>query len=191
MCLAMLLGLAGCAEESARDLVRKEKAAGQYWQSCDLAKHSVRSDRSLLVDIGQCYEHGWGELTKDREAAVNYYEQGARWGIPEAITALQRLGVRVPEEDLLHEEHKHLDEMRSDELKHAVLLAIVGTEMSIDRRPHYDPASGALGEKPRANIANSPAFLRYLEAKKRQGHHPLCALVYVKGHKVDSIGACQ
>ena len=189
--LCLLLGLAGCTEKAARELVRGEKRAGHDWRYCDLAKQYVGSDRSLLVDLGECYEHGWGELPQDREAAVNYYEQGARWGNRDAIDALKRLGVDVPEPDLLHEEHKHLDERRSDELRHALLLAVVGTEKSISRHPRYDPVSGALGAKPGTNIAGSPAFEQDIAERTRNGLGPPCALVYVKGHRVEPVGECK
>jgi len=189
--LVILVGLTGCAQEGPRDLINKEKAAGHHWQECELAKQAVRSDRSLLVALGECYEQGWGALSRDEEAAISYYEQGARWGNPESVAALDRLGVAVPEADLLHEEHKHLDERRAAELKHAVLLTLVGSEESIARHPHYEPVSGALGAKTGTNIAGSPAFAAYLDERRRSGLPPACASIYINGRKADSRGECK
>ena len=191
--LVLAIGIAGvgCAQRSVTELASEQKDSGQYWRYCELAKHSVETDRSLLVAVAECYEHGWGELPRDQALAVNYYEQGARWGVPEAIAALNRLGVSVPATDLLHTEHEHLDEMRSAELKHALLLAVVGTEMSIDRHPAFKPASGTLGPRPGTDIASSPAFARYLRERAQQGAGPPCALVYVKGHRIEPGGACR
>jgi len=187
----VLFGLAGCAEKPARDIVRAEKATGNYWRYCDLAKQDIDSDRALLVDLGECYEHGWGELPRDREVAINYYKQGARWSDPNAIAALKRLEEQVPDADLLHEEHKHIDERRADELRHSLLLAVVGTEMSISRHPRYDLVSGTLGNRSGANIAGSPAFQRYIDERARTSSLRLCALVYLKGHRVEPEGACK
>lgn len=191
ICLLLLTALAACAPDQPRDLVRKEKEAGHHWQQCDLARQSVRADRSLLAALGECYEHGWGALARDQDAAIDYYEQAARWGNPEAIAALRRLGAEVPETDLLHEEHRHLDERRAAELKHAVLLAIIGTEQGIARHPDVKPVGGPLDDASRANIADSPAFSAFLKQRRSKGLPPACADVYIENRKVDSWGPCK
>lgn len=189
--LVILVGLTGCAQESPRDLINKEKAAGHHMQQCELAKQAVRSDRSLLVALGECYEQGWGALSRDKEAAISYYEQGARWGDPESIAALERLGIAVPKADLVHEEHRHIDERRAAELKHTVLLTLLGSEESIAKHPHYEPMSATLGTNAGTNIADSPAFAAYLDERRRNGLPAACASIYVNGRKADSRGECQ
>ena len=171
--------------------MRGKKSAGDYWTYCDLAKREVASHHSLLVDLGECYEHGWGQLPEDREAAINYYDQGARWGDPRAVAALRRLGATVPEQDLYREEHRHLDERRAAELRHTLALVVVGSEKSIARHPHRDPAGGALIPGSGTNIASSPAFSRYIAARQSGGSATACALVYVEGRRVESAGSCE
>jgi hypothetical protein len=184
-----MLGLTACADRPVHDLVRQEKAAGHYGQYCSLARKYADSDRSLLVDLGECYEHGWGQLPRDRETAINYYEQAARWGDQEAADRLRRLGVDVPGADLLREEHRHSEERRAKETRHALLLAVVGTGKSIDDHPHHRAKGGPLGSRAGTSIASSPAFDRYIASLPDTAN--ACALVFVKGRRADSAGACE
>ncbi|MGI9274508.1 MAG: SEL1-like repeat protein [Endozoicomonas sp.] len=60
-----------------------------------------------LYHTGLCYEHGLA-VAPSLSEAVEHYSMAARWGIPEAVQALRRLGLLVPEADLLQRQ-EHLE----------------------------------------------------------------------------------
>ncbi len=59
---------------------------------------------------GSCYEQGHG-VGYSAEKAEEYYITAARWGVPEAIRALERLGKPIPDPDLLKRQIETGDEI--------------------------------------------------------------------------------
>ena len=103
--------------------------------SLGLLQRCPRQSILTHVEIGQGHaDKGIGVVRIQGNGALEVLDPGpvllaqeldaAEAGVPEAIAALNRLGVSVPATDLLHTEHEHLDEMRSAELKHALLLGL-------------------------------------------------------------------
>ncbi|WP_263080187.1 hypothetical protein [Endozoicomonas sp. Mp262] len=75
----------------------------------ELSCQKLLSTGALLpLDIyytGRCYELGVG-MAQSSQQAEHYYVTAARWGVPEAVQALQRMGIPVPEPDLLKRQNK-------------------------------------------------------------------------------------
>ena len=72
--------------------------------SCNSLKNAVLLPSSLYF-MGECLERG--VLTEPSvQQAMSFYREAARWGVPEAKTALQRLHQPVPVADMKSQQEK-------------------------------------------------------------------------------------
>ena len=79
--------------------------------------HQLISRASILpLDIyhmGECYEQGVA-VSLSVDQAIKHYQEAARWGVPEAKTALERLNQPVPSADLQKQQEKRSRQMQQD-----------------------------------------------------------------------------
>lgn len=73
---------------------------GDYCEFCRISLGASNTEPASAHNLGLCYEHGWCGFSQSRELAIQQYNLGARWGIPESNAALMRLGVQPPGPDL-------------------------------------------------------------------------------------------
>jgi hypothetical protein len=75
-------------------------AKGDYCKFCKISHESLGSDMASYNNFGVCLENGWCNWPLDKQAAIEWYEMAARWGVPKGSENLVRLGVIPPSPDL-------------------------------------------------------------------------------------------
>lgn len=97
--VALAAGLAGCNGKSGLGF-GPAKPYSPEWCEAAKARATANASGSHLFDLGRCHELGVAGFPRDETLYLSYYAESARWGEPQAVEALGRLGRRVTANDL-------------------------------------------------------------------------------------------
>ena len=115
LALLVVIFMGGCQSIKVDSEPASSFSSSRFVPSEPACKRLITQGVTLPLDMyhaGVCYEQGLGVTRSDREAS-NYYMKAARWGVPEAVRALGRKGIPVPEPDLLRRQQKTEGEINS------------------------------------------------------------------------------
>ena len=114
---SVLLALSGCTPVQVDTQPKQSLGGSRFVVSMTSCSQIINSRSVLPLDIyhtGVCYEQGVAVPASATQAAEYYYE-AARWSVPEARTALGRLGRPVPAADLQKQQERRGDQRRGDQ----------------------------------------------------------------------------
>ena len=114
--LAMFLMLAGCTSVQVDTQPKASLGSSRFQVSPTSCSQLIGSGAILPLDIyhtGVCYEQGQvGSASISK--ALRHYQEAARWGVPEAKEALERLGQPVPPAELQKQQERQSEQIQDD-----------------------------------------------------------------------------
>ena len=111
----LLLNLAGCTSVQVDTQPRESLASSRFYVSPTTCAQIINSRSILPLDLyhsGVCYEQGVA-VPASTTKAIEYYQEAARWGVPEAKVALERLGQPVPKAELQKQQEYRGDQIEN------------------------------------------------------------------------------
>lgn len=116
VCL-LVWGLSGCSQRVQIDAEPVAPMGGARFSATENACRALILSASVLpLDIyhmGLCYEQGLSVASSTAQA-IALYQEAARWGVPEAKVALQRLHQPVPEAELRQRQEQIGNQIRRE-----------------------------------------------------------------------------
>lgn len=111
--LAVFLMISGCTPVHVDAQPRESLASSRFYVSPTSCAQIISSRSILPLDIyhsGICYEQGVS-VPASTPKAIEYYQEAARWGVPEAKVALERLGQSIPKAELQKQQKQRGDQI--------------------------------------------------------------------------------
>ncbi len=105
---------------------------------CQAAKELPNHGGSLS-NVAKCHERNVPGFPRDEAVIVSYYTQAARWGDPDAMASLARLGAPVPDDDLRRETAARAERERTARM----LAGALAPRLSLSLRASSPSASAS------------------------------------------------
>lgn len=112
----IILILSGCTPVRIDTQPTQPLASSRFFVSPASCAQIINSRSILPLDIyhaGLCYEQGVA-VPASTPKAVEHYQEAARWGVPEAKAALERLGQAVPKAELQKQQERRGEQIEDN-----------------------------------------------------------------------------
>jgi hypothetical protein len=139
--LGIVLALAGCNPVPPELRLATGTPFTAEW--CQAAKELPNHGGSLS-NVAKCHERNVPGFPRDEAVIAAYYTQAARWGDPDAMANLARLGQPIPDDDLRREAAARAERERTMRTLATALRPAPAPQPGFGARPAFGGSPGVI-----------------------------------------------